>query len=146
MRILLALSLTAAVLLAARAAESQTSAPAELRVVVNAQNPATAVERKFLEEAFLKKVTRWDGGEIIHPVDRDEGSPLRRRFSDQVLQRSVEAVKSYWQQRVFSGDNVPPPELDSDAAVVRYVAKYPGAVGYVSAASSVDGVKVIPVR
>jgi hypothetical protein len=48
------------------------------------------------------------------------------------LKRTVAAVRSYWQQRIFSGRDVPPPELDSDASVIAYVERTPGAVGYVS--------------
>jgi hypothetical protein len=71
---------------------------------------------------------------------------VRRRFCEEVLSRSVAAVKSYWQQLIFSGRAVPPPELDTDEEVVRYVAKYSGAIGYVSGASELSGVKVVAVK
>jgi ABC-type phosphate transport system substrate-binding protein len=118
------------------------------RVVVNAANPQAAVDRRFLSDAFLKKVTRWGAGEAIRPVDQRPDSAARQRFSDDVLGRSVAAVKSYWAQLVFSGRELPPPELEGDEEVVRYVAKHAGAVGYVSASSSLDleGVKVVVVR
>jgi hypothetical protein len=58
----------------------------------------------------------------------------------------VQAVKSYWQQVIFSGRGVPPPELESDEAVIRYVLRFPGAVGYVSGTADVRGVKVLAVR
>lgn len=145
MRTLLAATLLLGLLLSGSTVASEPAGAGDFRIIVNAQNPVTSVDRRFLGEAFLKKVTRWDNGEVIRPVDRDDG-PVRRAFSEQVIQRSMEAVKTYWQQRVFSGDNVPPPELDSDAEVVRYVMKYPGAVGYVAASSSVAGVKIIAVK
>jgi ABC-type phosphate transport system substrate-binding protein len=116
------------------------------QVIVNPANPITSVERRFLLDAFLKKVTRWPGDELIRPADLDVGSPVRRRFSDQVLRRSVAAVKSYWQQLVFSGRDVPPPELDTDWQMVRYVLKYPGAIGYVGLGANLDGVKIMTVR
>jgi hypothetical protein len=91
----------------------------------------------------LKKSTRWPGGEPIRPVDLGTESPTRRRFSEEVLSRSVVAVKSYWQQMIFSGRAVPPPELESDEEVMRYVGKYPGAIGYISGATEPAGVKVV---
>ena len=63
-----------------------------------------------------------------------------------VLRRSVAAVRSYWQQRIFSGRGVPPPELDDDAAVVRYVLKYPGAIGYVTEGTPLEGAKVVTIH
>jgi ABC-type phosphate transport system substrate-binding protein len=115
-------------------------------VIVHPANPATAVDRQFLEDAFLKKLTRWSNDEGIRPVDLAPGSPARRKFTEDVLHRSVEAVKSYWQQRIFAGRDVPPPELDTDDDVVKYVLKYEGAVGYVSGAATLRGSKVIAVR
>jgi ABC-type phosphate transport system substrate-binding protein len=116
------------------------------RVIVNLQNPVGGVDRKFLAEAFLKKTTRWPNDELIRPVDLEPDAALRRRFSDDVLKKSVAAVKSYWQQMVFSGRGLPPPELDSEEQIVRFVLKNPGAIGYVSGNTDVAGAKVIPVR
>jgi hypothetical protein len=122
-----------------------TSAP-PWRVVVNQGNPLTVVERRFLADAFLKKTTRWPTGDGIRPVDQREESPVRLRFSDDVVGRSVAAVKNYWAQLVFSGRELPPPELENDEDVVRFVAKNAGGVGYVSAAANVERVKVLTVR
>jgi ABC-type phosphate transport system substrate-binding protein len=115
-------------------------------VVVQTTNPAASVERKFLEDAFLKKITRWPSDTTIRPVDLPASSPVRRRFTEEVLERTLESVKSYWQQRIFSGRDVPPPELDTDDDVVAYVRKHEGAVGYVSGRADVSGVKVLEVR
>jgi ABC-type phosphate transport system substrate-binding protein len=116
------------------------------RVIVNAKNQQGAVDRRFLAQAFLKKATVWGDGELIRPVDLPADSGARRRFTDEVLERTVTAVKSYWQQIIFSGRGVPPPELDSDDAVIRYVLRYPGALGYVSAGADLHGVKVLAVK
>jgi ABC-type phosphate transport system substrate-binding protein len=114
-------------------------------VIVNPRNPAASVDRKFLADAFLKKTRYWPGHEVIHPVDLDPDSPVRRKFAQDVLRRSVPAVKSYWQQLVFSGRDIPPPELDSDEQVVKYVLKFEGAIGYVSATTNLSGVKIVTV-
>jgi ABC-type phosphate transport system substrate-binding protein len=116
------------------------------RVIVNPDNPVSSIDRRFLADVYLKKATRWPSDEAIRPVDLGPGSPIRRAFSDDILKRSVSAIKSYWQQMVFSGRGVPPPELDSDGEVVRFVLKNRGAVGYVSGGSDVAGAKIVPVR
>jgi len=117
-----------------------------LRVIINPDNATSAVDRKFLAEAFLKKVTRWPNDELIRPVDQESSSPARHAFSDSVLKRSVAAVKSYWQQMIFSGGTVPPPEFDSEGDVVKFVLKNRGAVGYVSAGVNLQGAKILTVR
>jgi ABC-type phosphate transport system substrate-binding protein len=120
-------------------------APA-FQVIVNPRNPAASVERTFLEEAFLKKVTAWPDDQVIRPVDLAPDSPVRRVFTHDILNRSVEAVKNYWQQRIFSGRDVPPPELSRDEEVVQFVLKHEGGVGYVSGTADVGGCRVIGVR
>jgi ABC-type phosphate transport system substrate-binding protein len=116
------------------------------RLIVNPANPVSGLDRSFVAEAFLKKTTRWPNDELIRPVDLEADSPVRRRFSDEVLKRSVAAVKSYWQQLVFSGRGLPPPELDNEDQIVRFVLKNLGAIGYVSGSTDIEGAKVISVR
>jgi ABC-type phosphate transport system substrate-binding protein len=139
--------LTATVVCATVVGQQRPPPPAPpFRVIVHPGNPVSSVERKFLEDAFLKKVTVWPSGEVIKPVDLPPDSPVRRRFSHDILNRSVEAVKGYWQQRIFSGRDVPPPELDGDDEVVKYVLKHEGGVGYVSGTAETGDCKTLIVR
>lgn len=124
---------------------AQSAAPPAYRVIVHPQNPVTAIERRFVADAFLKKVTHWRHGEALRPVDLRDTAP-RRRFSEEVLARPVSAVRSYWQQQIFSGRGIPPPELDSDDEVVRFVLSNPGAIGYVSGHAELGGAKVLQLR
>ena len=116
------------------------------RVIVHPQNAVTSLDRSFVADAFLKKTTRWPNGEPIRPVDLVAHAPARGSFTHDVLRRSVAAVKSYWQQQIFSGRDIPPPELDSGAAVREYVLKHRGAVGYVAGDVDVGAAKIVTVR
>jgi len=120
--------------------------PGGFRLVVNAQSATEPLERAFVADAFLKKVTRWPDGEAIRAVDLRFDAPTRQEFSEQVLQRSPAAVRNYWQQRIFTGRGVPPPELASDEAVLAYVREHRGALGYVSARAETSSVKVLELR
>jgi ABC-type phosphate transport system substrate-binding protein len=115
-------------------------------VIVRRDEQGPVLDRAFVAEAFLKKRTRWPNGEVIRPVDQRRDSNVRHQFSQNVLKRSVEAVRNYWQQRIFSGRDVPPPEVDSDAAVIHYVRENPGAIGYVTTAVDGDGIRVVTLR
>lgn len=115
-------------------------------VIVNPNNPSPRLNRDFLIEAFLKRTTRWGDGEALRPVDQRFDTTVRRAFSQSVLQRSAEAVKNYWQQRIFSGRDLPPPELASDNDVIAYVLQHRGAVGYVSRGASLDRAKPVSVE
>lgn len=117
------------------------------RVIVNADNPITTLEKAKLERLFLKKESRWADGSKVQPVDRDVAAASRIAFSRSMLAKEVAWVKSYWQRQLFSGRDTPPPELDSDRDVLEYVAKNVGAIGYVSPATSLGtGVKALAIH
>jgi ABC-type phosphate transport system substrate-binding protein len=145
-RFIAALTAGAALAVTAGRPAAEPNGAAVLRVIVNPQNQAGPVDRKFLTEVFLKKVTRWGNMEVIRPVDQRADSSVRASFTVAMMRRSVEAVKTYWQQAVFSGRDIPPPELESDEDVVRFVLRNPGAVGYVSGTVDLRGARVLTVR
>ena len=112
----LAFALTLTALCALGSADSRSGAI--YQVIVNPSNPATTLDQAFVEDAFLKKTTHWSTDDVIRPADLVSSSPVRRKFTEDLLKRSVEAVKGYWQQRIFSGRDVPPPEFETDEDVI----------------------------
>jgi ABC-type phosphate transport system substrate-binding protein len=116
------------------------------QIVVNPGNPARELSRAFLRDAFLKRSTHWGHGPALRPVDLSGRTPAREGFSQEVLGRTVAEVKRYWQQQIFSGKNVPPPEMDSDADVVAYVLRHPGAIGYLPATADPRGARPVAIR
>jgi len=106
------------------------------QVIVNDANPISSLSAESVSRLFLKKATTWDdaswenGGKVL-PVDRRSDSTVREQFTKEVHRRSVAAVKSYWQQMIFSGRDVPPPEKGSAGEVIEFVKSNPGAIGYI---------------
>jgi ABC-type phosphate transport system substrate-binding protein len=145
MRGFLSLTATAMLIVFGEGVSADSRTPT-YEIIVNSSNPSNSRGREFLTDAFLKKITSWPNGETIRPVDLPPNSPVRKRFTEEVLHRSVSEVKGYWQQRIFSGRDVPPPELDSDDDVVKYVNKYEGGIGYVAAGANLNGAKVLGVQ
>jgi ABC-type phosphate transport system substrate-binding protein len=115
------------------------------QIVVNEANPVSALSRQQVSDLFLKKNTQWPGLGLVLPVDQPEASAVRDSFNREIHGKSSSAVRAYWQQRIFSGRDVPPVEKDGDAEVLAYVRKNPGAIGYISSTSSTAGVKVVEV-
>ena len=135
-----------ALLFSSHAVLAEPAPPPAFVVIVHPRNPNHTLERTFVADAFLKKTTRWPGGDVIKPADLPPDTPVRERFSREILKRSVAAVKSYWQQIIFSGRDVPPPELSSDDLVVQYVLKHETAIGYVSGNARLDGARTVTIR
>jgi ABC-type phosphate transport system substrate-binding protein len=115
-------------------------------LIVHPSSRAARVDRKFLADVFLRRATRWPDDKPIYPVDLGPAAPARVRFSQEILSRSVASVRSYWQQRIFSGQGLPPPEFPDEHGVVSYVATHPGAIGYVPLGTPMNGAAILEVN
>jgi ABC-type phosphate transport system substrate-binding protein len=113
------------------------------KVIVNPDNPVTSIDRDFLRDAYLKKATEWGNGTALRPIDLSTRFPQRERFTQDVLHKTPSQLKSYWNQQIFTGKGVPPPEADSVDDMITYVLEHPGAVGYVPANADPGRAKVV---
>jgi ABC-type phosphate transport system substrate-binding protein len=114
-------------------------------VIVNKSTAVDSLTKSQISNFFLKKTTSWSDGSKVRPVDQVSGASVRDGFSEAIHGKSVSAIKSFWQKKIFSGAGTPPPEKSSDIEVIEYVKANPGAIGYVSASVSIDDVKAIQV-
>lgn len=137
------LAAAAALLLLSAARPMRAQADYSFIVVVNEDNPTTALPRSAVAQLFLKRAM-WSDGQHALPVDQPEDSQTRRDFTKLVHRKSVMAIRSYWQQQIFSGRDVPPPEKRTDREVLDFVRENPNAIGYVAASAAIgDGVKIL---
>ena len=117
-------------------------------IIVHPDNPTQTISKAKVSRLLLKEVSRWDGDgftENVRPIDQDSTSSVRAAFSRDVHGRSVSSIKNYWQRQIFSGREAPPPEVSSDEEVIAFVMSHPGAIGYVSANTRLDGVKEVSI-
>jgi ABC-type phosphate transport system substrate-binding protein len=121
-------------------------AQSSYKLIVNNGIRIDSLSKKAVSDIFLKRTTKWDGGSAVVPVDQADTTSVRADFSREVHGKSTAAIKSFWNQQIFSGRDVPPVEKKSDADVVSFVRSTSGAVGYVSAGAAVEGVRVVDVR
>ena len=118
----------------------------DFAIVVSALNPTPSMPREQVARMFLKKVSRWPSGEVALPVDLPADAPVRATFTRMVLVRTVASVRAYWQQRIFSGREVPPPEEASEADVLEYVRTHPSAIAYISRGTELPrGVRLLSI-
>jgi ABC-type phosphate transport system substrate-binding protein len=116
------------------------------QVIVHPSSAVQSLSRRELADLFLKKTTTWPGGGAVHPVEPPEDGEARDRFASHAMGKSPGALKTYWNKLIFAGREVPPVEKRSEEEVVTFVRTTPGAVGYVSPAAAVAGVKLVKVR
>ena len=115
------------------------------RIVVNPQNPVSSLSKTQVSKLFLDKGT-WDDGASVAPVDLLPTSPIREGFSRDVLGVPVPTAIDRSRVAAKAAGLNPPPSMASDREVLAFVRLKPGAIGYVSLAADVSGVKVVAVN
>lgn len=108
------------------------SAGDEIAVVVASDAAFVPVSPVMLRDIYLKKILMDPNGQPFIPVNLPPENPLRRSLAETLFNKSTQQLQDYWNQRYFQGVT-PPYVLRSQEAVVQFVAKTPGAVGYIAA-------------
>jgi hypothetical protein len=81
---------------------------------------------------FLRKKLYWPSGVRMRPANLPTQHPLRKQFSQRLLGSLPEAQSEYWNELYFHGTS-PPHVVNSQEAMLRYVAETNGAIGYIDA-------------
>lgn len=110
------------------------------RIIVNVANPIEGLTKPEAARLFLTRTT-WDSGEPAYPVDLAATSPVREDFSRDVLGIAAAAAVQQWKKA--AGE--PPPAVATDREVLAFVRLKRGAIGYVSSAANLQGVKVVAI-
>jgi len=119
-------------------------AQAEERLAIIVAKTATqgTLDTEQLAQMYLRKTRFWNDGTRAIPVNLPAAHPLRLAFSRLVLGALPEDQEAYWNEQYFHGI-APPFVLDSEEAVVQFVATTPGAIGYVNEATVTNSLRVL---
>jgi hypothetical protein len=119
---------------------------AGLAVVVNKSTLPETVELGELRQMILGEKVKWrDGGTVI-AVQTPPNSPEREMVMKTVYRMSDPALRRYYMLATFNGKElVMPRDVNSAAALKKFVATNPGAVGCIFASEVDDTVKVLKV-
>ena len=90
------------------------------------------LSREALTLIYRRRLLLWNDGRRVQPANLPANDPLRRAFSRCVLGQVPEQTEDYWREMYFQGV-VPPRVLESEQAMLLFVASTSGAIAYVSA-------------
>jgi ABC-type phosphate transport system substrate-binding protein len=106
------------------------AAAADLVVIANPSVSASDISADDLKLIFLGSKTSF-GGSNVEPVLADAGA-AHEEFLKSYLSKSDSALRNHFKSLVFTGKGSMPKSFNSDAAIVAYIAKTKGAIGYVA--------------
>lgn len=116
----------------------------ELKIVANPGVRADSITPAELRSIFLQDRRSLSDGSHVEPV-LAKGGAAHEAFLRQYVGKSDDDLRNYYRTLVFTGTGAMPRFLDSDAEIIRYVARTKGAIGYVSADFPTMGVKVLTI-
>jgi len=102
-----------------------------LAIIVAADAPDLPAGHTRLARIYQRRLKLDRQGRRLVPVNLPATHVLRRTLSRLLFGKSPQQLTAYWNRRYFEGVS-PPYVLDSQEAVLRFVATTAGAVGYVA--------------
>jgi ABC-type phosphate transport system substrate-binding protein len=120
------------------------NAAAATVVIANEGVSADTIAKRELQKIFLGRSTQF-GGQKLVVVTLGNGSS-HEAFTQDYLQMTPQQFTNHWRKIVFSGTGKEPRAFDSEAELVAFVARTPGAIGYISSGTSHSGVKTLDVN
>jgi len=119
--------------------------PGQVLVIANPSVTAADVSRAELRDIFTGASSSLKGGAQVTPVLLRQG-PVHEEFLSLYIGKSDSGFRAGWRSILFSGQGIMPRTLDSDVAVVEYVSRTPGAIGYIASGTPHSGVKILVAR
>lgn len=120
-------------------------AHAQAVVIANPSVKPADISKNDPRDIFSGELSNLKDGSRVTPILLKAG-PTTNEFLAAYIGKSDAAFRASWRSLVFSGQASMPKSLDSEAAVVEFVAHNPSAIGYISKATPHEGVKVITIR
>ena len=102
----------------------------DLVVVVLRENGVPALSRAEVFDIFMGRSRSLPDGRRVVPLDLGEGSILRDRFYQEVLERSPAQVRAHWARLLFTGRGSPPRSVDSLDEVLLAMKQNPQSIAY----------------
>ncbi|BFI96040.1 MAG: hypothetical protein RSP_15500 [Rhodanobacter sp.] len=114
----------------------------QVAIITAPDAPRLTFDQSTLRDVYLKKIFVDGRGQRLTPVNLSSRAPLREAFARTILRMSEGQLQDYWNRQYFQGVS-PPYVLASADAVLQFVAKTPGAIGYVPACQVDASVRVV---
>lgn len=119
------------------------AARADLFVVVNAANSAKSLTQKEVVDLYMGRTRAFADGEFARALDLSKDSATRAAFYAALTGMSTAQVNSYWSRLMFSGQTLPPQQVNGEAAMQDEVRRLPGAIGYLSQEPADKNLRVV---
>ncbi len=121
-------------------------AAGQVAIIVNKQVTVRDITKDELKSVYFGELQQWkDGGKIVL-TERKDNDAIAMKFYDDFLGRNQRKVRKLWLRKVLRGEITPPESFNTDGGIIKFVAENKRAIGFVSAASVKNSVRVLSVN
>ena len=103
----------------------------EVMVIANPSVPAENLDPESVQNIFLGKTVQWKNNDMVTIVV-SEKVEVHEMFLQKYIKRTNNQFNNVWRQNLFTGTGKQPVKANSLEELIQYVAKTPGAIGYIS--------------
>ena len=118
---------------------------AGMTIVANENVSDTYLSKSNIKEIFLGKQTKWSDSTRVNFVVSND-TALHQNFLKSYIGRSPSQFQMHWRNMVFTGQGRSPISFKSDQAVLDFVSRTSGAVGYINGSPGTANVKTITIN
>ena len=117
----------------------------ETMIIANKSVPVDILDYDTLSNIYRAEETKWRNGDNIVVVMQKAG-PIHEQFAQNMVGLSPVKLRNIWKQIIFTGLGNPPRIFKNEKDLVDFVRDTRGAIGYISASTSHEAVKVIRIK
>jgi hypothetical protein len=103
----------------------------DLVVVVNAHSGVEHLTHDDAINIFMGRYRRLPSGLAAIPIDLHGSLPEKSQFYRLLVDKDISEINTYWARLTFSGKASPPRQAQSTAEMLNWMARTPGAIGYI---------------
>lgn len=118
------------------------AAIADIYVITNKALSINALSKDEIAAIYLLKKKHWQDDEPMVPINLPAQSEARNLFTEQIFNSTPEKLGGYWDKMLFKGIT-PPLTQNSEQAVMLFVERIKGAIGYVETKPDNPNLKIV---
>jgi hypothetical protein len=115
---------------------------ADYYIVVGEESPVVEVSQRDILHLYLGRARNLPGSQRAVACDLSNDS-IRAGFYRALNGMSLAQLTSYWARLTFSGRNLPPEQLESEAAMVERLQRDPAAIGWLPSPPTQAGLRTV---
>lgn len=114
-----------------------------IAVVVHKTNSLQSLKHEDVVDLFMGKQVSSPDGNLLTPIDIEEGGELRELFYYSLTGLTLARVNAYWSRLKFTGRARPPKMVLTAKDVPGYLSQDKNAVGYLAEVDVTNDLKVL---